>query len=308
MRATDSVAITYRGQPMDTSEEAFGELRHSGDLIDDVDALRQRVQEDGYLLLDGLLDRDEVMAARQEIANRLAASGLLDLAYPTIEAVHKTGEVLKTGFRDLTVGNQPLMKVLYDGAMMRFFTRFLGGEVRHFDYTWFRAVPPGDKATTPHCDIVYMGRGTKNLFTAWTPIGDVPIESGGLMILEGSHRKQDKLRRYLERDVDDYCANFPDAHLVESGKKLWQFDGALSKNPITLREKLGGRWLTTDFYAGDVLMFPMFTVHCSHDNHAERVRLSSDSRYQLAGEPVDERWIGDDPPAHGPRAKRGMIC
>ena len=28
----------------------------------------------------------------------------------------------------------------------------------------------------------------------------------------------------------------------------------------------------------------------------------------LAGEPLDERWIGDDPPAHGPRAKVSAIC
>lgn len=308
MRATDSAALTYRGRPMDPSAEAFGELRHSGEILDDVDALRRRMQEDGYLWLDGLLDRDEVMAARQEITHRLARTGLLDLNHPTIEAIAKPGEVLRIGFRDLTVGNQPLLKVLYDGAMMNFFTRFLGGGVRHFDYTWFRAVPPGDKATTPHCDLVYMGRGTRNLFTAWTPIGDVPVEMGGLMILEGSHHHRDRLKKYLDRDVDRYCTNFPDAKLVESGTKLWQFDGALSKDPISLREKLGGRWLTADFRAGDVLVFPMFTVHASLDNHSNRVRLSSDSRYQLDSEPVDERWIGDDPPAHGPRAKRGMIC
>jgi hypothetical protein len=28
----------------------------------------------------------------------------------------------------------------------------------------------------------------------------------------------------------------------------------------------------------------------------------------LAREAVDERWIGGDPPAHGIRAKRGMVC
>ena len=62
MRVTDLPAITFRGQTMDTSEECFGELRHSGDLIHDAEALRERIEEDGYLLLDGLLDRDEVMA------------------------------------------------------------------------------------------------------------------------------------------------------------------------------------------------------------------------------------------------------
>jgi hypothetical protein len=52
----------------------------------------------------------------------------------------------------------------------------------------------------------------------------------------------------------------------------------------------------------------MFTLHASLDNQTERVRLSTDSRYQLASEAVDERWIGEKPLAHGPEAKVGMIC
>ena len=59
---------------------------------------------------------------------------------------------------------------------------------------------------------------------------------------------------------------------------------------------------------GDLLVFSMFTMHASTDNHTRRIRLSSDTRYQLAGEPVDERWIGEDPPAHGIHSKRGLIC
>jgi hypothetical protein len=37
-------------------------------------------------------------------------------------------------------------------------------------------------------------------------------------------------------------------------------------------------------------------------------RLSSDSRYQLATEPADERWIGEHPIAHGAAGKKGEIC
>jgi hypothetical protein len=44
------------------------------------------------------------------------------------------------------------------------------------------------------------------------------------------------------------------------------------------------------------------------DNRTNRVRLSTDSRYQLATESADERWMGAEPIAHGPEAKVGMIC
>ena len=60
--------------------------------------------------------------------------------------------------------------------------------------------------------------------------------------------------------------------------------------------------------AGDVLIFSVFTVHASLDNRSDRVRLSSDSRYQPASKPADERWIGTNPIGHGHAGKIGKIC
>ena len=62
------------------------------------------------------------------------------------------------------------------------------------------------------------------------------------------------------------------------------------------------------FRMGDLLVFSMFTVHASLDNQTNRIRLSSDTRYQRAADPVDERWIGENPVGHGPGGKRAMIC
>ena len=52
----------------------------------------------------------------------------------------------------------------------------------------------------------------------------------------------------------------------------------------------------------------MYTMHAAHDNQTNRLRLSTDSRYQLASEPIDQRWIGDNPPGNDIRQKIGMIC
>jgi hypothetical protein len=308
MSTTASLQLTARGFALDTSEDAFGELRSSLEVGDDAGALRQRMQEDGYLYLPGYLDRDQVLEARREIVTRLAAGGQLHPDCDPMEAIRRPG--LEIGWMpDLARNNPALDKVLYAGRMIEFYEGLLGGPVRHFDYTWFRAVCRGPQHTTPpHCDIVYMGRGTKQLYTAWTPIGDVPLEMGGLMILEGSNRKADKLKHYLERDVDTYCVNGRHAADIESGKKTWEWPGWLSPNPVSLRAKLGGRWLTTEYRAGDLLTFTMATVHAALDNYTDRIRLSSDSRYQPAAEPADERWIGENPIAHGRAGKRGRIC
>jgi hypothetical protein len=308
MQTQIAPALSCLGQPLDLSPAAFGPLRRSDGLVQDGEALRQRMAEDGYLFLPGLLDPAQVWEVRRQVTDRLAELGVLDNQQPRLDASYRTGGPGLKSSHDLARDNPGLRRLLYSGPMMDYYERLLGGPVRHFDFTWFRAVGPGH-GTYPHCDIVYMGRGTFNLYTSWTPIGDVPISVGGLMILEESHRRQDRLRPYLTRDVDAYCTNRPDATDIESGAKLWQdWDGRLTSNPVTLRQKLGGRWLTTDFKAGDVLSFSMGTVHASLDNHSKRIRLSSDSRYQLASEPADERWVGSAPVGHGAAAKRRRAC
>jgi hypothetical protein len=304
-----AVQLTSLGKQLDGRPSAFGELRRSDDIVRDGAALRARMQEEGYLYLPGLLNVEQLRAARQYVVDRLAELGLLDDRCPRMEAVTRPGAT--GGFMPdkLAHRNQALLDLLYTGPMMEFYERFLGGAVRHYDYTWFRSVGAGGSGTYPHTDVVYMGRGTFNLYTSWTPIGDIPRELGGLMILEGSHRHREKLQNYLSRDVDEYCTSRPDAEAIASGQKNWQdWDGRLSSDPVSLREKLGGRWLTTDFRMGDVLVFGMATVHASLDNHSNRFRLSSDSRYQLASEPVDERWVGANPIGRGPAAKKGKIC
>ena len=43
-------------------------------------------------------------------------------------------------------------------------------------------------------------------------------------------------------------------------------------------------------------------------NTTPALRLSTDSRYQPANQPIDPRWIGEDPIGHGLDAKQGRIC
>lgn len=305
-----SITPTFQGSPLDTSPQALGELRTSNETVQSVTELRERFDRDGYLFLPGLLNRDEVVEARLAALKRLESLGHLDPVYPLTDGVANQsydGAFLP----ELAKDNPPILKILYDGPMMAFYERFLGGPVRHFDYTWCRAKAPGDAtATNPHCDIVFMGRGTSRLCTSWTPLGDVPLEMGGLMILENSHLLDEVKSTYGQLDVDRYCTNYPDAAEIESGKKQWQNPngGSYSPDAIGTRAKFGRRWLTAEYKMGDVLIFSMYTMHASMDNQTNRIRISTDTRYQLASEPVDERWIGENPIAHGMASKIGMIC
>src|ERR687892_1091561 len=63
------------------------QLRESNDILADPAALRGRLDDDGYLFVRGLHDRDEVLQVRREILERLASRGALDPAAPLMDGV-----------------------------------------------------------------------------------------------------------------------------------------------------------------------------------------------------------------------------
>ena len=302
-----TLSLSSAGHELDTSPEAFGFIRSSADCVGQPAELARRLTDDGYIFIPGFFDPALILAARAAITDRLAAEGSLDPACPSIEAIANPDK--KFSYRgDLARHNAAVERVVYGPELLGFYENLFGEPVRHFDHTWFRAVSRG-QGTTPHCDLVYMGRGTHQLLTCWIPYGDIPLEMGGLMMLEDSHRKSDRIKRYLAADVDAYCENNPrqvEKVVVKGG---WSHPGFLSNNPASLRAKLGGRWLTApEFEVGDFVTFGMTLVHGGLDNQTGRLRFSSDTRYQRASQPVDERWIGENPPANTLAGKRGRVC
>ncbi len=302
-----TIPLLASGHALDLAPEAFGFVRSSADAADQPAELARRLAEDGYLYLPGFLDPALVLAARASVAERLAAEGSLDSAAPVLDAVPRAGRVFS--YRgDLARRNAAVERVVYGPEVLGFYARLFGEPVRHFDHTWFRAVSRG-QGTPPHCDLVYMGRGTHQLLTGWIPYGDIPLEMGGLMLLEGSHHQSERLKHYLEVDVDAYCENRPKQVEQVKVKGGWSHPGYLSRNPVAIRAKLGGRWLTApEWKVGDFVTFGMQIVHGGLDNQTDRLRLSSDTRYQRASQPIDERWIGDTPLANTLAGKRGRVC
>jgi hypothetical protein len=312
-----------RGRRLDRSDGAFGWLRPSDALIGDPAALRARLEQDGYLFVPGLLDREAVRAGRLDLLERVAAHGALDPAHPLEAGVLRPDAEDLGLWQSYPASSPALMAVLRSEPMLRCFAGILGGEVRSYDFVWLRD-QPRSHGVEPHCDVVFMSRGTPDVLTCWTPFGDIPLGGGGLMLLEDSHRRSvERVADYLRQDVDSYCVNGPNADAVGQGTMKWEhwdrpapgrdWGGELAHDAVALREEWGGRWLTApEFRMGDVLIFTMKTVHAGTDNETHALRLSTDSRYQRADAPVDERWVagtnGEPPVGHGLGAKRGRIC
>jgi hypothetical protein len=269
---------------MELGEGGIGQLRDANDLLGNAGALNARMEEDGYLLIRGLHDVDKVRATRQLLTDNLMQNGVLDERYPAMDAVIKEGArgSFLGGSKELT-RNQAFLDLVEASEVMGFFADFLQADVLTYDYKWLRLVGNGD-FTGAHYDICYMGRGTQEVYTCWTPLGDIPYEMGPLSLLVGSHRApefEEVRNTYGKMDVDRD-----------------KITGAFSNDPLEMVERFGGKWQTTEFQMGDALIFGMYTMHGSLTNVSNRFRLSTDTRYQRSSEPVDERWIGDNPIAH----------
>ncbi len=313
-----SAAATYCGRPVHGDGSPPGPLREFGGqpLYTPRRALKDRLDDDGYLLLRGLMDLEAVEGARVAILAKLRDEGLLSPDHPWTEAVPHPGQTFS--FRPDLVRKDPAVnRLLKSGPIIRFFRHLFGETVRPLDFVWLRTKTPGLRtATHPHCDTVYMNRGTvDHLYTAWTPLHDVPVGMGPLMVLEGSHRRADKLADYWASDVDATCVEAdapppPGAVPAHGRKPVWNpaHRGAYDIEAAGIPGTLGGRWLTTDFRAGDVMVFTMRLLHASLDNRTDRIRLSTDSRYQPDSEPADPRWVGVNPIGHGAKAHLDMIC
>ncbi len=266
---------------MSGKELVFGETifspRESNDILADTEALRQRMEKDGYLIIRNFHNRQDIMNARKEIVDYMDSQGVL-AAGSTLENAIIGAQNRSTRFKDSVVKTWPGFLNLVDGKnTMDFFGRFLGGPVLSLNHKWLRAISTGRNAGM-HCDIVYMGAGTKNLYTMWTALGDISLDMGPLALCLGSHKLEHLRKTYGASDAHD--------DLIQ---------GSFSNDPYDVIETLGIQWASTPFHAGDVVIFGMYFMHASLENTTNRFRISSDTRYQRASEAVDRRHMGKNP-------------
>jgi hypothetical protein len=266
-------------------------LRESNDVLGDTESLRARFETDGYLFIRGFHERNEVLGVRREILEIMATDGQLDPTAPredgAINPEQQTQAGVSTRGRE-NLKTESLKRLLYGAKPMNFFRALFGAEALSYQFQWLRAGGHG-AGSTIHSDVVYMGRGTKRLCTCWTPLGDIPPEMGPLVICLGSNQWRRIRDTYGQADVD--------RDLIP---------GHFTDNPSELVEKFGGRWATASMRGGDAVILNMFTLHASLTNMTNRYRISVDTRYQPANEPIDDRWAGDDPKGHTELWKPGV--
>jgi hypothetical protein len=281
---------TSIGVALDASASAWGRMRDSTSFLGDINALRKRLSQDGYVLLRNVLEEGHVMSAREQVLESVKP-GHKPPDGADINGF-RTGEGKRASVQGENHRFSAVRDLVHCDAIGDFFRRYFAEPPRTYDYIWLRTAGRG-QATGPHCDIVYMGRGTQEIYTVWIPLGDVPLSQGPLIVLEGSNRARIP-RSYLTMDIDS-GRNW--SRIRYRHGRFFR-GGDYSRNPRAVQRQFGLRWVSTDFYTGDIVIFSAKTMHGTLDNLSSELRISVDARYQRLSEPADDRWVGPHPTGH----------
>ncbi len=260
-------------------DELLGTLRDSTEAASNGGELRSRLAEDGYLLLRGLLDRDEILAAREEVFSRLQEVG--EVRIPVSDGIFTGTSQRRETVDDLgqfwqSVSEGPRLRRMSHGSRIREIMDVIFGEAsRPHDYIFLRPGVVG-RSTHLHYDLPFFARGSQRIHTVWIALGDIP-----LVILEGSNHFLDLLDPIRAIDYDS--ADTPQVQMTG--------------DTVRFARDRGARLLTTNFAAGDLVVFTMQIMHGTIDNHSplNRIRLSCDVRWQPAADPIDPRYCGPNP-------------
>ena len=235
------------------------ELADSAHLVNDADALRRRLADDGYLFFRGLLPAGQVRAAGHAVLAQLRSGGWIDdRGIPSIEprAVNSMDALADPAFRAAMFG-PAFNEIPYWPALRQGVRRILGPLAFSYPAKVLRAVYPERPEARPrgryiHYD--YGVSGVQDMLTSWIPLMEIPVQIGGLAVQPGGHRGPPRRPRPLST--------------TEPG------------------------WATTSYEPGDVIIFHCLTPHAALPNRGSTLRISGDFRWQRPGPAPAELVLG----------------
>jgi ectoine hydroxylase-related dioxygenase (phytanoyl-CoA dioxygenase family) len=257
-----------------------------------VDAIRRLYEENGYVWLKGFLPRQDVIDFRGWVFGHMAKTGPIEHGTDPRDGI---SSAMTPEGRDVDRCLMSLVRsVAYEGfcaqpRLSRFMDEFLSGISYLHKRKIMRHVRPKTTTATPaHYDLVYLRGGTSRIVTAWIPIGDIPVEMGGLTYLEGSHT----IGAEMEREFSEQNKDLSAEERISAFNRNMTEGGWVSKDLPDMAERFDTRWLVADYEAGDVMLHSPFMIHASTTNQdsQHRLRLSTDIRYQNVEDEIDARW------------------
>ena len=256
------------------------ELRVSNDAKNDEAELQRRMAEEGYLFFKQLQSPDKLRKLRSEMMTAVQQAGWLIQGTDPMDGIADISMQYTEGDNEYSAGYASAYKLesfhrsAHWPEVTSMVEKIMGKPImaqpQKVARIWF---PKYTEHTTPkHQDFVHF-QGSFDNITCWAPIGDCPIELGGLAVIPGSH----KVNRVLDHHFS-----------LGAGGLVVDETAHDDVNPI---------WHSTNYEIGDTLFFPALTIHKALPNFTEnKLRMSLDNRYQVIGDPIAEHMV--EP--HGP--------
>ena len=255
-----------RYNPRGMLDTTFQPFAVSNDLLNDPPALRGRLAEDGYLFFRGLGPKQKILCARHDVLKLCRDAGWCDLegkwsgAGPFTEGDKEYMAVYRH-----VIKLPSFLAVPEDPVFLDLARKIIDGPAMLHRLRIGRITFPNNagQTTGAHQDHWYI-RGTPQTYTIWIPLGDCPLALGGLAILPRSHQ-----RGFIEHGFD--------------ASKKYAGHG-LADDQIASPDS---DWVAGDFGVGDFLLFHSYTIHKALPNRTpDRLRISTDNRYQREGEAI----------------------
>jgi hypothetical protein len=255
------------------------ELRVSNDAMNDPAGLRRRIAEEGYLFFKRLQDPDKLWALRREMLTVMQQGGWLVAGTDPLDGIADISARCTEGDLGYTDVYHEVYKLeafhrsAHEPEVMEMIETIMGRPImphpQKIARLWF---PKYTEHTTPiHQDFVHF-QGNFETLTCWAPVGDCPIELGGLAVLPGSHKVKQVLDHHFSLGAGGLCVD--------------------TEQEAKTHKELDVAWHTTNYEIGDTLIFPALTIHKALPNYTEdKLRVSLDNRYQAIGDPIADHML-----------------
>lgn len=228
------------------------ELESCNHLLGEHAALERFYDDNGYLLLRGVLDPGSVAEARDAM---LAVAARLGLTSPGDPEGKWTGGSFDGGMEENDIYAGIAARLIEHPANLAVMEKVLGEPACAVPIVQYRTYPPNGPITTVHQDGFYSP-GIQDYKPVWISLTPCTRAMGGLALAVGQNK-----RGYFHNVAKPAPYPIPRDAIPDEA------------------------WATTDYLPGDVLIVHPYTPHCGMPNHSDRLRISFDSRVQSATNP-----------------------
>ncbi|EWY89638.1 phytanoyl-CoA hydroxylase [Fusarium oxysporum NRRL 32931] len=277
-----------------------------------IEVMHERFERDGYLFVKGCINKEASLDCRRDYFTHMAPSGLLQEGSDPVDGIYSGADTRKYlppgnlrrlfGLKD-DPDSERYVDLMISAHEANFYVEFCESKqlhdfVRQFtgwknphmlQRTMLRAFVPNSELTPVHFDQMYLRAGPPTSLTAWIPIGDVSLEGGGLMYLQGST----DVGKKTEDDFAKNAHNLTDEERVSAFNKNMNDGGFLSRDTVAYGKETQRKWLIAEYEAGDVIFHNPYMVHasCKNRDPENKIRLATDVRFVDPEKPYDTRWM-----------------